>query len=151
MMRRDAHLLTARPAAMPSQGCRRSAARGPRLPRWLRQPRHGGGACWRRNTLGSVPRPKKSWVALLGHPEPPHHAVERRPVDPEEACGFGAVPRGARDRAPDARRRGAVEGLLQRPVAGRGRRDALLEQEVLRTDRVAARKNDRALDGVLEL
>src|SRR6185369_13047389 len=50
---------------MPSQGCRRLAARGPRLLRWLRQPRHGGGACWRRNTLGSAPRPKKSWVALL--------------------------------------------------------------------------------------
>src|SRR5580765_4564267 len=65
MTRHDAYLITARPAAMPAQGCRRFAARGPRLPRWLRQPRHGGGACWRRNTLGSAPRPKKSWVALL--------------------------------------------------------------------------------------
>src|SRR5580765_230011 len=62
----DAHPITARPAAMPSQSGRRFAiARVPRLPRWLRQPRHGGGACWRRNILGSAPRPKKSWVALL--------------------------------------------------------------------------------------
>jgi len=30
---------------VPSQSGRRFAiARGPRLPRWLRQPRHGGGA-----------------------------------------------------------------------------------------------------------
>jgi len=49
----DAHLIAARPAVVPSQGGRRFAiARVPRLPRWLRQPRHGGGACWRRNTLG---------------------------------------------------------------------------------------------------
>ena len=67
----DAHLIAARPAVVPSQSGRRFAiARGPRLPRWLRQPRHGGGACWRRNTLGSAPRPKKSWVALLGTPTP---------------------------------------------------------------------------------
>src|SRR6185369_17327899 len=32
--------------------------------------RHAGGACWRRNTLGSAPRPKKSWVALLGSSAP---------------------------------------------------------------------------------
>src|SRR5580765_4554856 len=38
----DAHLIAARPAVVPSQSDRRLAiARGPRLPRWLRQPRQG--------------------------------------------------------------------------------------------------------------
>src|SRR5690349_15990112 len=80
----DAHLIAGRPAVVPSQGGRRLAiARGPRLPRWLRQPRHGGGACWRRNTLGSAPQPKKSRVArvaLLVPAEPPPRVRGARTV-----------------------------------------------------------------------
>src|SRR5580765_802420 len=56
-------------------------ARVARFPRWLHQPRHGGGACWRRNTLGSAPRPKKSWVAFL--------ATARRPRPTGRRAGVG--------------------------------------------------------------
>src|SRR5881397_1127645 len=80
MTEHDAHLIAARPVVVPSQSARRFAiARVPRLPRWLRQPRHVSGACWRWNTLGSAPRPKKSWVALLvngrGDAYQPRHAL----------------------------------------------------------------------------
>src|SRR6185369_258149 len=94
--------------------CRRKAAgdlpsRVPRLPRWLRQPRHGGGACGRRNTLGSAPRPKKAWVALTSRAaravDAPDPRSARPDVEEDEAVehrGLALVHEGER-RAPPVR------------------------------------------------
>src|SRR6185503_2934430 len=74
MTRHDAHLITARPAAMPSQGCTRFAARTT----FAALVRAGGGTL-----SGPLRGPKKSWVALLR----PRRGARRPLVGPRRvAC-----------------------------------------------------------------
>src|SRR5262249_10300246 len=80
-----------------------------------------------------------------------HEPVERRAVDAERLRGRGPPAARGCERGTAARRRGAVEALLQRPAPGARTRAALFEEEVLGRHARVARQHDRALDRVLEL